>query len=137
MITKGVRQTIRAGESFGRLLKRGDIVLLKGEPGAGKTHFVKGVARFFDIPENEVQSPTFSLVHEYTGKEVIYHLDCYRLRHPEEASAFGLEEYLYGNGITLIEWPEIIASLLPEDCWTVEISHINEEKRQVSVHQNS
>lgn len=132
--TSSIEETLRAGEQFAAGLKPGDIVQLRGELGAGKTHFVKGVARFFRIPEDEVQSPTFSIVHEYSGQVTIYHVDAYRLNRPEEALEFGLEEYLYGDGICLIEWPEKIASLLPDNCRVVEIAHIDQNKRQIMIH---
>lgn len=111
--------------------------MLEGEMGTGKTHFVKGVARYFGIPEEEVQSPTFSLVHEYPGRCVLYHLDCYRMQRPEEALEIGLEEYLYGSGITLIEWPKKIAPYLPPVCWSVEIRHLKGERREILIHQKS
>ncbi len=117
------------------MLSPGDIVQLKGDLGAGKTHFVKGVARFFGVPEHEVQSPTFAIIHEHPGTTPLYHVDAYRLNRPEEALEFGIEEYLYGDGICLIEWPEKIASLLPETCWVVQISHADENRRQISIQQ--
>ena len=132
--TSSIEETLRAGEEFAAGLKPGDVVQLKGELGAGKTHFVKGVARFFRIPEEEVQSPTFSIVHEYSGRIMLYHIDAYRLNRPEEALEFGIEEYLYGDGICLIEWPEKIAALLPDTCRVVEIAHIDQDKRQIMIH---
>lgn len=135
--TSTVGETVRTGEEFAGYLEQGDIVLLKGELGAGKTHFVKGVARFFGISEDEVQSPTFSLIHEYPGSPPLYHLDCYRLKRPEEALGIGLEEYLYGEGISLIEWPEKVVSLLSGNYWTVEISHKKGQKRHITIQQNA
>lgn len=135
IITRSADETIAAGRRYAENLRSGDIVLLKGDLGAGKTHFVKGVSGYFGVSSDEVQSPTFSLIHEYPGTIPIYHLDCYRLKKPEEALEFGLEEYLYGDGITVIEWPEIIASLLPQHCRTVEFKHVDENKREIFVHQ--
>ncbi len=134
VVTTSIEETLRAGEQFAAGLNPGDIVQLRGDLGAGKTHFVKGVARFFHIPEEEVQSPTFSIIHEYQGRIPLYHVDAYRLNRPEEALEFGLEEYLYGDGICLIEWPEKIASLLPDTCRVVEIAHIDQDKRQITIH---
>ena len=135
MITNSASETVQEGWRFGETLKPGDIVLLKGDLGAGKTHFVKGIARAFGYNENDVQSPTFALIHEYHGTTTLYHLDCYRLKAPEEALRFGLDEYLYGDGISLIEWPEIIADLLPEGCFEVNIRHIDKCQREISIHQ--
>lgn len=137
MITKTVTssslETIRVGRAFASSLKKGDVVLLIGELGSGKTHFVKGVALGMGISEEEVMSPTFSLVHEYQGKLPIYHLDCYRLKNGSEAEEIGLEEYLYGEGVCLIEWPGVIQELLPPQCHSVEIKHIDEKKREISI----
>ncbi|MFO8029890.1 MAG: tRNA (adenosine(37)-N6)-threonylcarbamoyltransferase complex ATPase subunit type 1 TsaE [Cyclonatronaceae bacterium] len=135
ILSTSIEDTLRAGEGLGAMLSPGDIVQLKGDLGAGKTHFVKGVARFFGVPEHEVQSPTFAIIHEHPGTTPLYHVDAYRLNRPEEALEFGIEEYLYGDGICLIEWPEKIASLLPETCWVVQISHADENRRQISIQQ--
>lgn len=131
--THSEEETIRAGEVFATRLQQGDIVLLNGDLGAGKTHFAKGVARHYGVDSGEVQSPTFSLVHEYHGSIPLYHLDCYRLKKSEEAVDFGIEEYLFGDGISMIEWPERIASILPESSWVVEIRHLDENLREISI----
>ncbi len=133
-ITTSEMRTILAGERFAARLQPGDIVLLKGELGSGKTHFVKGIARFFDIAPEEVQSPTFSLIHEYVGSVRLYHIDCYRLNKPEDAYEIGLEDYIYSDGISLIEWPEKVEPLLPDNCQIVEISHISKEQRKIIIH---
>lgn len=127
-------QTVEAGELFAAQLHQGDVVLLEGNLGAGKTHFAKGIGRYFNISDTEVQSPTFTLIHEYPGSVPVYHIDCYRLNHSDEAIEFGLDEYLYGDGITLIEWPEKISGLLPVQCWKVNIIHIEEHIREISIH---
>ena len=133
-VSSTIEETLGAGERLAAGLKAGDIVQLKGDLGTGKTHFVKGAARFFGISEEEVQSPTFSIIHEYPGRIPLYHVDAYRLNRPEEALEFGLEEYLYGDGICLIEWPEKIASLLPGSSLVVEFTHIDQNKRQITIH---
>lgn len=135
IITNSASETVQEGERFGKTLKSGDIVLLKGDLGAGKTHFVKGIARAFGYHEDEVQSPTFALIHEYHGTTTLYHFDCYRLLKSDEALRFGLNEYVNGDGISLIEWPEIIADLLPEGCLEVQIRHIDKAQREISIHQ--
>lgn len=134
VVTTSIAQTIRTGERLAAGLQAGDVVLLKGDLGAGKTHFVKGVARYFGVPEEEVQSPTFSIIHEYPGRIPLYHVDAYRLDRPEEALEFGIDEYLYGDGICLIEWPGKIATLLPESSLLVEMVHIAQSKRQITIH---
>lgn len=113
-------ETISLGRKFAQVLKVGDIVCLKGELGAGKTHFVKGMAEAFGISRQEVQSPTFTLINEYLGSPPLYHMDCYRMESPNEALEIGAEEYFYGEGICVIEWPERIEPIIPpESIWII------------------
>jgi len=108
-------ETITRGEGFVSSLQAGDIVCLQGGLGAGKTHFVKGMAEGLGIESSEVSSPTFTLINEYDGDKLLYHFDCYRMESPREALEIGAEEYFYGDGITVIEWPERIESLIPPE----------------------
>ncbi len=133
-ISKSVEETLKAGERLAALLSPGDIVLLMGDMGAGKTHLVKGFARFFGIAAEQVQSPTFSLVHEYPGKFPLYHIDAYRIRDFREAREAGFEEYLNGEGIVFVEWPEKIEELLPPGCIKVELRHKGSTMREIRVH---
>lgn len=98
------------------------IVLLNAEMGAGKTTLVKEIALILGVSEN-VSSPTFSIVNEYHGNEVIYHFDFYRLEDEDEAYDFGIEEYFDSGNLCLLEWPEKISNLLPseEECLKVDI----------------
>ncbi len=113
--THSPEETIAFGEEFSSELKAGDIVCLKGSLGAGKTHFVKGLARGFGVTEDEVSSPTFTLIHEYFGDCPLYHFDCYRMESPREALEIGAEEYFYNDGVCVIEWPERIEELIPPE----------------------
>ncbi len=108
-------ETITRGEGFVSSLQAGDIVCLQGGLGAGKTHFVKGMAEGLGIESSEVSSPTFTLINEYDGDKLLYHFDCYRMESPREALEIGAEEYFYGDGITVIEWAERIESLIPPE----------------------
>jgi tRNA threonylcarbamoyladenosine biosynthesis protein TsaE len=99
--------TIKIGTYVGTHLKVGDIVLLEGSLGSGKTTFVKGIAASIGI-EDEITSPTFTIISIYKGKEDLYHIDLYRIQTPGELDELGLEEYLYGKGISVIEWGERI-----------------------------
>lgn len=135
IISKSVDETIKVGKEFAQQLEPGDVVRLEGDLGAGKTHFVKGVASFFGIQPEKVSSPTYTLIHEYSGELPVYHFDCYRLKHEQEALEIGAEEYFYGDGVCLIEWPEKIDNLIPEDAIRVEISHQPEERRKIVIHQ--
>lgn len=123
-------ETIAFGVDFAQELKAGDIVCLEGELGAGKTHFVKGLAEGMGIDREEVRSPTFTLIHEYTGSISLYHFDCYRMESPREAIEIGAEEYFYGEGVSVIEWPERIEAIIPpEAIWiSIEIPDKNTRK---------
>lgn len=129
-VTHSAVQTQKAGAVLGRLLGIGDIILLEGDLGAGKTTFTKGVGQGLEV-EGYVNSPTFTLVNEYYGRLPLYHLDCYRLESGREALDFGLEEYLYGEGATIIEWPERIAEVLPDEVLRVKLGYVNDTKRTI------
>lgn len=131
--SNSVEETIRIGKNYAPNLKIGDVVCLEGDLGAGKTHFVKGIASFFDVEAEKVSSPTFTLINEYEGKIPIYHFDCYRLKTEEEALEIGIEEYLYGDGISIIEWPSKIKGLIPENAVQIEIHHQGDSKRSIKI----
>lgn len=131
--SKSVEETIDYGKNFGKELKPGDIVCLEGDLGAGKTHFVKGIASYFGIEKEKVSSPTFTLINEYFGDIPIFHFDCYRLKSEEEALEIGMEEYLYGEGVSVIEWPSKIQNLIPDNSIQIEIKHSGKSKRSISI----
>jgi tRNA threonylcarbamoyladenosine biosynthesis protein TsaE len=129
-VTHSATQTQKAGAVLGRLLQPGDIILLEGDLGVGKTTFTKGIGQGL-LVEGYVNSPTFTLVNEYQGRLPLYHLDCYRLESGREALDFGLEEYLYGEGAIIIEWPERIAEVLPSEVLRVKLGYVNDTKRAI------
>lgn len=112
------------GEKLGRFLEAGDVVALYGDLGAGKTCFAQGVARGLGILSN-VTSPTFVLLREYEGRLPLYHFDAYRLNGAEDFTQLGGEEYLSGNGVSVIEWAERVAEALPEDRLEVEFVRLH------------
>lgn len=130
LISRSKEQTIRIAEDYARTLKVGDVVLLKGEMGAGKTVFAKGVAKGLGI-KDEVLSPTYAYMNDYDGK--LYHYDCYRLSSGEQALALGLTDYFYSGGICLIEWSENISSVLPENCKSVVIERLGDGERRITL----
>jgi tRNA threonylcarbamoyladenosine biosynthesis protein TsaE len=131
--THSLEETLRFGERLGRELQRGDVVALFGELGAGKTALVKGIARGLGITQ-EVTSPTFTLVHEYTGGRLpLFHVDLYRLDSLEQTLAIGIEEYLNGPGVTAIEWSEKIESLLPAKATRIRITASDNDMRHIEV----
>lgn len=133
MISNSIQETFLIGRDFAQKLKKGDVVALYGEVGAGKTHFCKGICNHFQVPESVVNSPTFTLVQEYDGNpHPIYHFDAYRIESAAEFNAIGYEDYFYGDGICLIEWAEKVEELLPADALKVYLRHLSEEEREIS-----
>ncbi|KRL13489.1 tRNA (adenosine(37)-N6)-threonylcarbamoyltransferase complex ATPase subunit type 1 TsaE [Schleiferilactobacillus perolens] len=112
--TNGAQETIRLGKALGELAQPGDVILLDGDLGAGKTTLTKGIARGLGI-SRPVKSPTFTLIREYPeGRIPLYHMDIYRLENGG-AEDLGLEEYFEGDGVSVVEWSQFIPALLPED----------------------
>ena len=128
-ISKSEKDTLKIAEKYAETLKKGDVVVLKGELGAGKTAFVKGVAEYFGI--DGVVSPTYAYLNVYN--DFIYHYDCYRLSSGEEAEVMGLTEYFGGDNISFIEWAENIESALPENRKVVEIEKTGENERSIKL----
>lgn len=134
IISSSVDETLRIARNIAKTSKPGDIICLEGNLGAGKTHFVKGFAEEFGVKGNAVTSPTFTIINEYEGTIPLYHFDCYRLESVEEALDIGIEEYLYGAGVCLIEWPEKIQGILPDHSKRIEIITLKPEQREIIVH---
>lgn len=131
-VTRSDEETRSIGEALGRLLGPGDVVCLEGPLGAGKTTFAQGVARGLGV-EEVVNSPTFTLVQEYAGRLPVFHLDVYRLSGPEEAVDLAIPEMIAAGGVLLIEWPERIAPLLPEDRLEIRLVPEGEARRLTAV----
>lgn len=113
-VSKCENDTINFAYNLAKLLKNGDIIVLSGDLGSGKTKFTQGILKYFEL-EDEISSPTFTIVNEYHKNSTnIYHFDVYRLSDSDEFYAIGGEEYL-NNGICIIEWGEIIEDILPDD----------------------
>ncbi len=132
-ISHSPAQTERLGQRIGELLQAGDLLLLIGEFGVGKTHLTKGVARGLDSL-NLVTSPSFVLVNEYRagprqGYMPIYHVDLYRLAATAELATIGLDELWQGDGVCLIEWPEQAVAQLPAEHLAIQMQHLSETKR--------
>jgi tRNA threonylcarbamoyladenosine biosynthesis protein TsaE len=124
----------RLGQALGQLLSPGNVVCLSGPLGAGKTTFVQGIAAGLQIRE-QVTSPTYTLIHSYQGRLPLHHVDAYRLEHPDQAKDVGLEEFLDGSGVTIIEWAENIQAYLPPEYLLIEIEVIDQGlARKVTFH---
>ncbi|MCX7949161.1 MAG: tRNA (adenosine(37)-N6)-threonylcarbamoyltransferase complex ATPase subunit type 1 TsaE [Treponemataceae bacterium] len=120
------------GRWIGERLTQGEVLALYGGLGVGKTTLVRGIAEALHVQE-PVTSPTYTIINEYEGDMPIYHIDAYRLRGSDDAFSIGIEEYLYGNGICIIEWAERIQEVLPAEAISVDISIIGEMDRLLTL----
>ncbi len=133
ILSTSVEQTQDIGAQLGKFLRAGDVIALQGDLGAGKTNFVQGLARGLDISE-DVNSPTFILANEYySGRLPLYHIDAYRVESADEARGFGLDDYLSGEGVTVIEWAERVRAALPRDVLWIELDYRDETTRVMCV----
>ena len=127
IISNSEEETKLIGREFAKGLKKGDVVVLTGDLGSGKTKFTEGVLQFFGL-ENEISSPTFNIVNEYVNGDVnVYHFDVYRLEDEDEFYAIGGEEY-FEKGICLIEWGEMIEHALPNKYIQISFSRNLEDE---------
>jgi tRNA threonylcarbamoyladenosine biosynthesis protein TsaE len=128
--TRSHEETVNAGRSLGRLVETGCVVGLIGDLGAGKTCFMKGVANGLNgVPEKEVTSPTFTILQAYEGVVPLYHFDAYRLEGVEDLDDIGFDDYVYGQGVSFIEWADNISKAIPEERMLIEIKLTGDENR--------
>ena len=125
-------ETEKIGFQFAKLLSPGDCLAMKGDLGAGKTAFVRGMAKYL-CPKARVQSPTYTIVNSYGGKIPLYHFDMYRIDGEESLYSTGFFDYLDAGGICAVEWSEKIEDFLPDDRYTVTIEKTGEETREITV----
>ena len=130
--TKGEAETEAAGASFAKSLPDGAVVALYGDLGAGKTAFVRGMARGMGI-DARVNSPTFTIVNEYLGQRELYHFDMYRLASSEELFDIGWEDYLNRGGVCAVEWSENVADAFEGDEIPVRIVKLSAEERRIEI----
>ncbi len=130
-ISHSPAETIAFARTLAATLRRGDVLALSGDLGAGKTHFVKGLAAGLGTTAS-VTSPTFTLLHEYPGGRLpLYHFDFYRLDDADEALKIGLDEYLDGDGVCVIEWAEKFPTLLPPHTRWLRFTHREDGARVI------
>ncbi len=127
-ISKSEEETFAFAAEYAKTLRGGDVVLLEGEMGAGKTAFAKGVAQGLGI-EEEVTSPTYAYMNDYDGR--LFHYDCYRIEDVGQAESLGLADYFDVGGVCLVEWSQNIAPLLPKRVKRVVIRKIDENSREI------
>lgn len=131
ILTASEQETSAAGEGLGASLQAGAVLLLYGDLGAGKTAFVRGLARGLGAPGDDVTSPTFTIVQEYPGRVTLYHVDLYRLEE-REVDDLGLEELVLGKGVVAIEWAERWRGR-PDDAIEVHIEDGGEDARRIRI----
>ena len=131
--TSSAKATIKLGREFASELKVGQIIVLSGSLGAGKTTLIKGIALELGINEDSVKSPSFTLVNEYDGPIPLYHFDLYRMKDISELYEIGWDEYLMRDGIVVVEWGEKAAQFLPETRIEIFIEIVSKSKRKLDI----
>jgi tRNA threonylcarbamoyladenosine biosynthesis protein TsaE len=134
IISNSAEETIDAGRRFAHSLRAGDVVALCGDLGAGKTHFTKGIVSALSGQQEDVTSPTFTLVHEYrAGRLPVFHFDFYRLEESRELFGIGWEDYLAEDGVMIVEWADRFPRALPDGTIRVEISILDASRRSLQI----
>jgi tRNA threonylcarbamoyladenosine biosynthesis protein TsaE len=131
-VTSSAEETIELGESLSEFIEAGDIITLDGDLAAGKTTFVKGILLGLNF-ENEVTSPTFTLINEYEARHRVIHMDCYRENNLQRWINLGIQDYFYSDDVKLIEWPEIISMLIPKDRISIILTSVSEFERKIYI----
>jgi tRNA threonylcarbamoyladenosine biosynthesis protein TsaE len=130
-ISNSVEETIATGRTYGRTAAKGDVFALTGDLGSGKTQFVKGFVAGLES-DAEVTSPTFVLVHEYEdGRLPVYHFDFYRLDNKEAVLRIGFDDYVFGEGVSLIEWADRYSDLIPQEAKWLSFELKGEDTRVI------
>jgi tRNA threonylcarbamoyladenosine biosynthesis protein TsaE len=130
LVTHSPEETQHLGTQIGKLARAGDVILLVGGLGSGKTCLAQGIAWGLGIAEYAT-SPSFVLIREYQGRLPLYHIDFYRLDRIEEVIDLGLEDYLCGEGVCVVEWAEKALAALPQEHLLVELEHLSENERRL------
>lgn len=130
--TNNAIETEELGRKIADALKGGEVIAMTGDLGAGKTTMTKALAKGLGI-EEYVTSPTFTIVNEYEGRLKLFHFDIYRIADIEEMYDLGFEEYIYGDGVSIIEWSNLIKEILPEDTINIEILASGIDERNITI----
>ncbi|MDP8230668.1 MAG: tRNA (adenosine(37)-N6)-threonylcarbamoyltransferase complex ATPase subunit type 1 TsaE [Candidatus Gorgyraea atricola] len=134
MLTHSPEETIKLGEDLAKRLSKGSVVALFGDLGSGKTTFTKGIGKGLGVKNAmHINSPTFVLIKEYKGKFPLYHLDLYRLENLQNIEDIAVEEYIYGDGVTIIEWAGKMKRLLPKKHIAVKFTIKGESEREIKI----
>ncbi len=136
--TTSAIQSIALGKKIASCLSAGMVVSLQGPLGSGKTTFTKGLVEgLFKTKKVTVKSPSFALVNQYDGPFPIYHIDCYRLNEGTDFDDIGIDDFLFSEGVAIIEWPERIREYLPKDTIAITIDHTGEKSRLFAIHSHN
>ncbi|GAB4346908.1 MAG: tRNA (adenosine(37)-N6)-threonylcarbamoyltransferase complex ATPase subunit type 1 TsaE [Desulfobulbaceae bacterium] len=135
LVLRTIEDTRRFGRVLGRLCRPGDVILLEGDLGAGKTTLAGFIAEGLEVPaEYYVTSPSFALMHEYPGRVMLHHIDCYRLEGEDDVEESGLFDYIVApDGVTVVEWPDRLGSLVPEERLELFIRLLEDGARYVEI----
>lgn len=133
IVSHSEEQTVALAHKLGASFESGDVVVLKGDLGSGKTTFVRAIAGARGIDENLVRSPSYTFLHEYKAKPPLFHFDLYRLENPDELYELGWDDYLEREGVVLVEWGERAAELLPLRYFLIEFEILNENERKIDI----
>jgi len=134
VISRNPEETFLIGKIIGQTLMEKDVVALIGDLGTGKTCLAQGIARGLGVPEEyQVTSPSFTLINEYQGRMMLYHFDLYRISRAREIDDMGYEEYIFGGGVSVIEWADRAEDILPDDTLFVSINYIDEYERNIII----
>ena len=133
IISHSEEETIGLGKKLASMFKEPNLVVLSGELGAGKTVFVKGLAEGLGLKSEKVQSPTFSVVHEYRGEKNLFHFDLYRISSTNELREIGWDDYIEREGLVVVEWGEKAEGMLPRKYYKVDFKIMGENEREISI----
>jgi tRNA threonylcarbamoyladenosine biosynthesis protein TsaE len=134
LISGNPEETFLIGMTIGENLDVSDVVALVGELGTGKTCLTQGIARGIGVPEgNRITSPSFTLINEYQGRMILYHFDLYRLTGIRDIEDMGYEDYLFGEGVSVIEWADKIKDFLPDQTLFISFKYLDENKRKILI----
>ena len=133
IVSHSENETMALAEKLLALFKPGDIIILTGELGAGKTAFVRGLAKGLGIDTDLVHSPSFTIVNEYPGEKPLFHFDLYRLTDIGELTEIGWDDYMNKKGLMAVEWGEKAKEMLPQNYYSIDFSIIDEVQRKIAI----
>lgn len=131
---RSLKDAEQLGLILGEISRERDVILLSGTLGSGKTTLTQFIARGLGVPSDSyITSPSFSLMNQYFGRIPLYHIDCYRLEDEDDVEASGLIDYIVADGLTVVEWPDRLGSLRPDDRLEIELTSGHDEERFVNI----